>query len=170
MRCPAAVSSAAAAAAPSSSRALATWSTTSQTLIRSSMRGVPPGFQIGRAEQAGLPRDGPEDSGAAEPVCGRVGRACQDISLARRRLVPFELPEPLEAEPGVGVEVALLLRQHLVKRVVDQRQGGADGHVCPIGLDDLRIAREDGHSGTDRRLGQVDGGDGSLLQLLEGRR
>ncbi|MDK3258352.1 hypothetical protein [Blastococcus capsensis] len=76
-------------------------------------------------------------------------------------------PEPPEREPGIRVEVALLLVEHLVEQVVDLLQRLADGHGLAVVAQHGGVASEHGHARSDRRLRQVDRRDGPLLQLPE---
>ena len=75
------------------------------------------------------------------------------------------LLEPRDREACVGVEVSLLLRKDLVKRLVDQAERGAHCHRSPVSLQHLRVPREDRHAGSDRRLCEIDGRNVAMLEL-----
>ena len=87
-----------------------------------------------------------------------------DAELAGRVAV---LAVPGDREAGRGVEVALLLVEHLVEDLVDPRERRAHGHRRAVVLDHLRVAREHRHPRADRRLRQVDRRDRALLELAQ---
>ena len=71
------------------------------------------------------------------------------------------------ANAGGGVEVALLLVEHLVEDLVDPRERRAHRHRRAVVLDHLRVAREHRHPGADRGLRQVDRRDRALLEFAQ---
>ena len=77
--------------------------------------------------------------------------------------------EPRQGPAGIGVELPLLLGQHLVHGMVDQRQGVAHGYGIALGVEHLGVAGVDRHAGTDGGLGEIDRGDVAGLQVREGR-
>ena len=108
-----------------------------------------------------------EDAVADQRLDRRVAGAREvvgDPELARRVAV---LAVPGDREARRGVEVALLLVEHLVEDLVDPRERRAHGHRRAVVLDDLRVAREHRHPGADRGLRQIDRRDRALLELAQ---
>ena len=77
------------------------------------------------------------------------------------------LLEPGERPAGVGVEVAFLLGQRLVERLVDERQRGAYRQRLAFGIEHLGIAGIDRHAGANGGLRQVHWRDVAGLQVCQ---
>ena len=119
------------------------------------------------AEQRDLAGGAREDAVADHRLDRRVAgprEVVGDTELARR--VPV-LAVPGDREAGRGVEVALLLVEHLVEDLVDPRERRAHGHRRAVVLDHLRVAREHRHPRADRGLRQIDRRDRALLELAQ---
>ena len=143
------------------------WCSTSQAPTRSSASDVVVLRHVRRREQRDLAGGAREDAVADQRLDRRVAGArevVRDPELARR--VPV-LAVPGDREAGRGIEVALLLVEHLVEDLVDPRERRADRHRRAVVLDDLRVAREHRHAGADRGLRQVDRRDRALLELAQ---
>ena len=65
------------------------------------------------------------------------------------------LLEPRQRPAAVGIEVAFLLGQRLVERLVDERQRLAHRERLALGVEHLRVAGIDRHAGADSRLRQI---------------
>ena len=120
-----------------------------------------------RRQQRDLAGGAREDAVADHRLDRRVAGAREvvgDTELARRVAV---LAIPGDREARRGVEVALLLVEHLVEDLVDPRERRAHGHRRAVVLDDLRVAREHRHPRADRGLRQVDRRDRALLELAQ---
>ena len=81
--------------------------------------GIPVVGQLVAAEKTHLARARDEDAGLDHPLDRSVLRAREDIRLA---VGPFEQPallEPRNGEARIGIEVALLLGENLVQRLID---------------------------------------------------
>ena len=86
------------------------------------------------------------------PCDERLGHAVLAIGEA-------VLLEPRERPAAVGIEVALLLGQDFVERLVDERERLAHGELVARCIEHLRVAGEDGHAGADGGLCEIDRGD-----------
>src|SRR5690606_21236485 len=86
------------------------------------------------------------------------------LGVAVGSLLHAELLEPGDGPARVVVELALLLGECLIQRLVDQFEGSAHAHRLAVGLEDFRVAGEDGHTWTYRCLCKVDRRDVFLLE------
>src|SRR5664280_796067 len=100
---------------------------------------VPAVTEVVGREQASPSRPRPEDTTADQAIDGGVGRAGQLVGVPEVGLAPAKLREPLDARPGIRVEVTLLLGEHLVQRVVYEGKRGAHGHGRSVSFDHCPI-------------------------------
>lgn len=124
-------------------------------------------YQLRRRQEPDLPALGVHRTRTIKPLDRGVVRGRKGLGLAVRCLVEAVGFEPLHTPPRVGVEVTLLVGEHLGEHSIDQPKRLAHAHVGPAGLDYPREAREDGHPGTDRRLGEVHRRNGAVLKLAK---
>lgn len=80
------------------------------------------------------------------------------------------LLEPSQCPPAVGVEVPFLLSKGLIQCFVDESQSLSNGQMFAFGIENLRIARVNGHAGAYGRLCEVHWCDVSTLEMREGGR
>ena len=73
-------------------------------------------------------------------------------------------------EAALAIDVAVLLAHEGIELAVDGLQGRTHRHRSAIGVQHLRITRENSHARADSRLGKVDRGNIGGLQGLEGTR
>ena len=90
----------------------------------------------------------------------RLGHAVLTLSEAR-------LLEPRQRPAAVRVEVALLLGQRLVERLVDERQRLTHRNRLALGVEHLRVAGVDRHARADGRLRKIHRRDIAALQMGE---
>ena len=77
------------------------------------------------------------------------------------------LLKPGQRPAGIGVEVALLLSEHLVKGLVDEGKGLAHGQRIAAGVQHSGVAGEHRHARPYCGLGQIHRGDVALLHLAQ---
>lgn len=133
-------------------------------------RRIPVGRQLIAPEQADLPPLRLDQPVAGQGVDRRVLGLAERLRVAVGAFVHPVLLEPRERPAGVGVELTLLLGEALVEDLVDETERRPHRHPRSVGLDDRRIAREDGHARPDHRLRKVHGRDVSVLQVLQRQR
>ena len=76
-----------------------------------------------------------------------------------------DMLEPRQRPAAIGVEIALLLGQRLIERLVDQRQRLAHRERFALGVEHLGVARVDRHARPDGRLRQVHRRDVAALEV-----
>ena len=74
------------------------------------------------------------------------------------------LLKPSDRPAGVGVKLAFLLGQDLVKHLIDEGERRPNRHRLAVRFDHLGVAAEDRHARTDGRLSQINRRDTSGLQ------
>ena len=145
-------SSRAAAASPPSSSRLTRCCVASHTGVRRRSRGSQSSGSSSRPSSRTLP---PPERGSRPRPCPStddVHRHGQLLGHAVRTLVEPRTARTSDRPPGLRVELALLLVEHLVEHLVDQPERRAHPHRRPVRLDHLGVPREHRHPRPDRRL------------------
>ena len=130
-------------------------------------RRVPVGGQFGGFEQAHAAALRGDDARVHHAGDGRVLALGQLLGDAVFALGKTDLLEPGQRPAAVGVEVAFLLGQRLVQRLVDQRQRLAHRKRLAFGVEHFAVAGIDRHARADGRLRQVHRRDVAGLQVGE---
>ena len=150
---------------PSSSRRIRCC-VTSQTVRRLSSPGPSPSSSSSRRSSRTLPALGLEDAGLDHARPPRCSWPCDSsLGLAELARRPCRAARTKRSPTRVGVELALLLGEHLVERLVDEASAVRTGIGEPSASSDLRVAREDRHARADGGLRQVDRRDVAVLKL-----
>jgi hypothetical protein len=89
------------------------------------------------------------------------------LSLAVVGCLPLVILEPLDAPPGIGVEIFFVFREDFIKRLGDQGERGTYAHGRAVRLSYAGVPGEDLHAWTVGRLAKVIGWDGTLLERFD---
>src|SRR5205823_44299 len=109
------------------------------------------------------PQDACLDKGTYRTVLG-LGERLSDTVRPFLHAILFE---PRDSPACIGVVLALLLGQHLVKRLIDELERSAYAHRGAIRFKHLAVAREDGHTRANGGLCEVNRSDVAALEVFE---
>ena len=111
-----------------------------------------------------------EEAGRIHAVKRDVDGVGHEDGVAGRALVEAFGGEPVEREAGLAVVVGVAGRGDLLAHLIDELQRVLDQHRRAVGVEHLRVAREDADAGTDGGLLDVGRPNTSAANFSERRR